>query len=169
MPLTRPSSEYHRAFAPAATSARPQPIYRPFPYPTLGRARTCPIGKYTTPPETTPPDTIILSSAGQHGPVVVPILVKKGLIQKFLNHVVPGVVRPLHALWNEVIGFVFVALGVLMVRTVWRGFHELDNDPASLSKLCLSVFFCVTMLGFGAHSFWRARRISRGTPPRRQR
>ena len=44
------------------------------------------------------------------------------LISKFLRHVVPGVVRPLHALWNEVIGFLFIVIaagaGVYVIRAV---------------------------------------------------
>ena len=35
---------------------------------------------------------------------------KAGLVNRFLGHVLPGIIRPMHALWNEVIGFVFIVL-----------------------------------------------------------
>ena len=30
-----------------------------------------------------------------------------GIVNKFIGHVMPGVIRPLRVLWNEVIGFLF--------------------------------------------------------------
>lgn len=84
-----------------------------------------------------------------------------GLVKKFFEAVVPGVVRPLHALWNEVIGFLFLAFGVLLARPVWRNYKELDDDPANLVKLLLSAFFMLVMLGFGIQSFLKARKISK--------
>lgn len=33
--------------------------------------------------------------------------------KRFLGHVVPGVIRPIHILWNQVIGFFFLVLAVL--------------------------------------------------------
>jgi len=35
---------------------------------------------------------------------------KAGMVNRFLGHVLPGIVRPMHALWNEVIGFFFLSL-----------------------------------------------------------
>ena len=32
------------------------------------------------------------------------------LVSSFLGHVLPGVIRPLHILWNEVLGFLFLAM-----------------------------------------------------------
>lgn len=83
------------------------------------------------------------------------------LVKKFFAAVLPGVVKPLHTLWNEVIGFLFVAFGVLLARPVWRNYRELDDDPANLVKLLLSVFFMLVMLGFGIQSFLKARKISK--------
>ena len=83
------------------------------------------------------------------------------LVKKFFAAVLPGVVKPLHALWNEVIGFLFVAFGVLLARPVWRNYRDLDGDPASMIKLLLSAFFMAVMLGFGIQSFLRARKISK--------
>src|SRR5574338_151726 len=37
----------------------------------------------------------------------------RGIARKFLANVVPGLVKPVHSLWNEVIGFLFLVLGVI--------------------------------------------------------
>ena len=83
------------------------------------------------------------------------------MLKKFLQAFLPGVVRPLHSLWNELLGFVFVAIAVLMLRPLWRGYQEIDLGLPHLIKFVLGAFFFVVMLGFGLHAFWRARRISR--------
>jgi len=85
-----------------------------------------------------------------------------GLARKFLEAVLPGVIRPLHSLWNEILGFLFLLLAILMVRPVWRGWQEIDQGPEHLLRFLLSVFMFAVMLGFGIHAFWKARRISRG-------
>ena len=41
------------------------------------------------------------------------------LVSKFLSHVMPGIVRPLHALWNEVIGFLFLVFTALCAYYVF--------------------------------------------------
>ncbi len=84
-----------------------------------------------------------------------------GLAKKFCQSVLPGVIKPLHTLWNELLGFVFILFAVMLVRPVWRGYQELNGDPAQFVKFLLSAFFFLTMLGFGLHAFWKARRISR--------
>jgi hypothetical protein len=84
-----------------------------------------------------------------------------GVAKKFLSHVLPGIVKPLHALWNEVLGFLFLALGVILVRPVYQAWKGLDGDPANFVRLLLSGFFCLLMLGFGIQAFLKARRISR--------
>ncbi len=45
---------------------------------------------------------------------------KAGLVNRFLGHVLPGIIRPLHALWNEVIGFVFIVLATDAAPSAWR-------------------------------------------------
>ncbi len=81
--------------------------------------------------------------------------------KKFMQTVVPAVIKPLHSLWNEVIGFLFLALSAILLRPTWRAYHEMGTDPAHLVKFLLIVFFLVVMLGFGLHAFWKARKISR--------
>lgn len=81
--------------------------------------------------------------------------------RKFLQTVVPAVVKPLHSLWNEIIGFLFIAFAAILLRPIWRSYHEMDTDPAHFIKFLLTVFFFVVMLAFGIHGLWKARKISR--------
>ncbi len=84
--------------------------------------------------------------------------VAKAFVASFL----PGVIKPLHALWNEVLAFVFLLLAMLVaLGPVRRGYRELDGDPANFIKFALAVVLAVLMLGFAVHSFLRARKISR--------
>lgn len=85
------------------------------------------------------------------------------MAKKFLAAVLPGIVRPLHSLWNEILGFLFFLLAVLMVRPVWQGWKELDQGPEHVLRFLLSVFMLSVMLGFSIHAFLKARRISRGS------
>jgi hypothetical protein len=77
--------------------------------------------------------------------------------RKFISHVVPGVARPLHILWNQIIGFFFLVLAAIPLASVIREMH----DPASYPKLFLTIPFTLIMAAFGISSFWKARKISR--------
>ncbi len=84
------------------------------------------------------------------------------IAKAFVRSFMPGVIKPLHVLWNEILGFVFFMLALLVsIGPVRRGYHELDGDPANSIKFGLAVLLAVLMLGFGVHSFLRARRIGR--------
>jgi hypothetical protein len=83
------------------------------------------------------------------------------LVQRFLEHVVPGVARPLRVLWNEMIGFFFLVLAAWAVPSAIRYVREYHGDAESLFRLVLSIAFSGVMIYFGITSFLRARRISR--------
>ncbi len=83
------------------------------------------------------------------------------LARKFLGHVLPGVVRPLHILWNEVIGFVFICLALLTVPSMWRIYKSFDGQAESVFRMGITVGFAFIMLCFGIGSFRRAKKISR--------
>jgi hypothetical protein len=83
------------------------------------------------------------------------------MIRKFLTHVLPGVLKPLRVLWNEVIGFVFLALAAWTIPSTLRTAREFDGDAAGFLKLLLGATFGLLMAGFGVFSFFRARKISR--------
>lgn len=82
-------------------------------------------------------------------------------IREFLRHVLPRVIKPLRALWNEVMGFVFLALALIPVPRTYRTWQDFDQSGEGLVRLIFSGVFIVMMTAFGIHSFLRARRISR--------
>lgn len=84
-----------------------------------------------------------------------------GLISKFMSHVVPGIIKPLHSLWNQVIGFLFLIFAVLSVGYAVRAIREFEGDAESLFRVVLPGLFGVVMGYFCISSFWRARKISR--------
>ena len=75
---------------------------------------------------------------------------------QFVKHVVPAILKPARALWNEVIGFLFLSFGAIFgfhtVRYAMRG----DTGRLLVAGLCTAV-----MAWYGVSSFLRARKISR--------
>ena len=37
-----------------------------------------------------------------------------------MTHVIPGIIKPLHILWNEMIGFVFICIAIIATPRVYR-------------------------------------------------
>ena len=83
------------------------------------------------------------------------------LVSKFLRHVVPGVVRPLHALWNEVIGFLFLVIAVVAAGSLIRRLYAFEGDPKGLFEIVILGLACLVMGYYGVSSFLRARKITR--------
>ena len=83
------------------------------------------------------------------------------LAQQFLGHVLPGVMRPLRILWNEIIGFLFLVIAVGAAPSIIRGFRDLSEPGGSPFRILLSSLFAIIMLYFGVSSFLRARKIGR--------
>lgn len=84
----------------------------------------------------------------------------------FLQHVVPAVIKPARALWNELIGFLFLCLGLvfgLKTGTYIRDFVRTPPGAATgeLIRMLMAGFCTVVMVWYGLTSFLRARRISR--------
>jgi uncharacterized membrane protein len=74
--------------------------------------------------------------------------------KKFIGHIVPGVIRPIHILWNQVIGFFFIVLAVIFGFRVFRA-----KEPAGLKLV--GAGFVLLMAWYGITSFWKARKISK--------
>jgi hypothetical protein len=84
-----------------------------------------------------------------------------GMVNRFLGHVLPGIIRPMHALWNEVIGFIFIVLAIWAAPSAWRNVRLVDGNSESLFKAVISVGFALLMAYFGISSFLKARKITR--------
>jgi hypothetical protein len=80
---------------------------------------------------------------------------------KFVKTVVPGVIRPLRVLWNEMIGFVFLVFSVLAGGSAFRAWRQFDGSSDAVMRLALAGFFAFVMAYFGVSSFFRARKINR--------
>jgi hypothetical protein len=76
--------------------------------------------------------------------------------RKFFQHVIPAVVKPAHALWNEVIGFIFLCLGASFGFYAVR--YALRRDTM---RLVFAGAATVIMVWYGVDAFRRARKISR--------
>ena len=83
------------------------------------------------------------------------------MIKKFFHHVLPGVIKPMRVLWNEIIGFIFLALAVWTVPAAYRHVRDFNGEGDSLFRLILSCLFALLMIYFGVTSFLKAKKISR--------
>ena len=86
---------------------------------------------------------------------------KRSTVGRFMEHVVPGVVRPMRVLWHEIIGFLFIVLAVIFGSSAIRNYRLLQTQEISILRLAVSFFLPVLMAYFGITSFLRARKISR--------
>jgi hypothetical protein len=74
----------------------------------------------------------------------------------FLRHVVPAVAKPIHALWNQVIGFLFISFGAIFALRTARYVWSHDIMRSAIAGLATAI-----MAWFGVGSFLKARKISR--------
>ncbi len=81
--------------------------------------------------------------------------------RQFLQYVLPGILKPLRVLWNQIIGFFFAVFAILAAFRTYRIVQEYKDDAESVARLALSGAFALVMGFFGAYSFWRARKVSR--------
>ncbi len=86
---------------------------------------------------------------------------KRSKLGRFVEHVMPGVVRPLRVLWHEIIGFIFIVLAVMFGSSALRNFHTLQAEEVSILRMAASFFLPILMAYFGITSFLRARKIGR--------
>jgi hypothetical protein len=84
-----------------------------------------------------------------------------GTFQRFMGHVGPKVIRPLRVLWNQLMGFVFLALAAGATPSAVRNVRQFQGDFESLMRVAFAFIFMAVMLYFGVTSLLRARRIAR--------
>ena len=73
-----------------------------------------------------------------------------------IKHLLPAIWKPVHSLWNEVIGFLFFCFAVMFGFQVVRFFRAGDGV-----RLFFAAFCTILMAWFAISSFLRARKISR--------
>jgi hypothetical protein len=81
--------------------------------------------------------------------------------KRFVEHVVPAVIKPLRVLWNEMIAFVFLALGVLTGFSTYRNYTGEGQASGSPVILVMGGGFALLLVYFGLSSWRRAKKISR--------
>ncbi len=74
----------------------------------------------------------------------------------FLKHVVPAVIKPVHSLWHQVIGFLFFSFGIIFGTKTIHYYRTGEGVQLFISAACTLI-----MLGYGASSFLKARKIYR--------
>jgi hypothetical protein len=75
---------------------------------------------------------------------------------KFVKHVVPAAIKPMHSLLHEILSFIFLAFALILIG-------NLIHSRATLGplKLVLILPLIILSAGYGISSFLKARRISR--------
>jgi hypothetical protein len=75
---------------------------------------------------------------------------------KFVKHVLPAAVKPVHSLWHEIIGFIFLMFAVGGISYIVR--KSATIGPA---QLVIIIPLILITAGYSISSFLKARRISR--------
>ena len=83
------------------------------------------------------------------------------LIFAFGSHVIPQVVRPLRALWNQLIGFIFLLLAVAGTGSGIVNVRHSHGEGEDFGRIIVAFLFAAIMAYFSITSFLRARKISR--------
>ena len=89
--------------------------------------------------------------------------------KKFVQHVVPEVVRPARVIWNQSIGALFLILAVPAIAKAWQLYRGLEANPTNAFGLALSCIFITVMVSFGVASLLKARNIGRRVSTQRVR
>ena len=79
-----------------------------------------------------------------------------GQSKQFIKHVLPATVKPIHALWHEVIAFIFLMLAGLVGYKTWQ-----RQDKMHPLEVASMLVFIAVMAGYGISSYIKSRRISR--------
>jgi hypothetical protein len=82
-------------------------------------------------------------------------------MRRFLQAVLPGIIKPLHALWNELIGLFFAIFALVILASLIKGVMDFKGDGDSLFRLVLMGFAFVVMAAYGLQSYLKVRKINR--------
>jgi hypothetical protein len=86
---------------------------------------------------------------------------KAGLIRTFAATVLPGILKPLRVLWNEIIAFFFFVMAVMAVPSIYRSVKNFNGELDVLGRILLTGTFAAVMGGYGLYSILRARKIDK--------
>jgi hypothetical protein len=75
---------------------------------------------------------------------------------RFVKHVLPAAVKPIHALWHQLLGFLFLIFAGVGAWKVWR--NQGNIDPAIFA---VAIVFIIVMAAYGISSLRKSQRISR--------
>lgn len=88
-------------------------------------------------------------------------LLMLGIARKFAETVLPGVLKPLRILWNEIIAFFFFILAVMAVPSTIKAIRGFNGEIDVLGRILLTGTFALVMGGYGLYSLLRARKIGK--------
>ena len=75
---------------------------------------------------------------------------------QFVKHVLPAAVKPIHSLWHEILGFIFLMFAAIGTWKIWH--HAGTLSPV---QLAIIVVFIAVMAVYGVSSIRKSRRITR--------
>jgi hypothetical protein len=75
--------------------------------------------------------------------------------RQFVKHVVPAAIKPLHALWHQALGFLFLVIAGMGAWKIWRA-----ENVAPVMMIVAGIFIA-TMAGYGISSILKANKISK--------
>ncbi len=83
------------------------------------------------------------------------------LIRTFLATVLPGIMKPLRVLWNEIVAFFFFVMAIVAIPATYRAVRDFNGELDVLGRIFLTGTFALVMGGYGVYSFFRARKIGK--------
>jgi FtsH-binding integral membrane protein len=86
---------------------------------------------------------------------------KANRMRRFFQTVLPGIIKPLHVLWNELIGFFFGVFALVLGISLARDAMNYKGDPETLFRLVLLGIAFVVMAAYALQSYFKARRIGK--------
>ena len=72
-----------------------------------------------------------------------------------------GLIRSLHQLWLEVTGTFLIGFAAAFGYNAFKEYRKYTVSPDNLWMLATLAGLSLTMLGFGIHSFWKARKLAK--------
>lgn len=82
-------------------------------------------------------------------------------MKRFIQAFMPGVIKPLHILWNELIGFFFAVFAIVILGSLVKGIYDYKGDRESFFRLVMLGIAFVVMGAYGLQSYFKARKIGK--------